>query len=234
MSARMVTHPCTAPDPSAAQVVRLPGVYRPQADTRLLCAALAGLDFRRESRVLDYCTGTGAVAVAAARRGAASVVAVDVSARATLSAWTNARLRRLPIEVRRGGIDVARRHGPYDVVLANPPYVPVDDAEPALRSPCWDGGPDGRKIVGPLCRQMRALLRPGGVALIVHSEVTDPDRTVSELCAQVLHAGRITRIRIPFGPVMRSRAAALVAHGLIDPGQDWEEVVVIRGDRPEA
>ncbi|GAA4488337.1 hypothetical protein GCM10023094_48030 [Rhodococcus olei] len=60
---------------------------------------------------------------------------------------------------------------------------------------------------------------------------TASDRTV---CDRGLHAGRITRIRIPLGLVMRSRAAALVAHGLIDPGQDPEEVVVIRGDRPEA
>ncbi|MFD4293278.1 methyltransferase [Rhodococcus sp. NPDC058532] len=218
--------------PGPDRIVRLPGVYRPQEDTHLLCAALASLTLPRGSRVLDYCTGSGAVAVAAARRGADRVVAVDVSVRAAVSAWTNARLRRLPIEVRRGGLDVARRCGPYDVVLANPPYVPVGAGDSARRSGCWDAGPDGRDVVGPLCREARALLRPGGVLLIVHSEVTDPERTLAELRANGVRAGRVRRALIPFGPVMRSRAAALTAHGLIAAGQAWEEVVVIRGDRP--
>nr|WP_093424350.1 50S ribosomal protein L11 methyltransferase [Saccharopolyspora flava] len=73
-------------------VLSSPGVYRPQGDTYLLEHVLkrsgvcAGLD------VLDVGTGTGALAMVAARCGARSVTAVDVSARAVLTAWVNARI----------------------------------------------------------------------------------------------------------------------------------------------
>ncbi|HVV25359.1 MAG TPA: hypothetical protein VHF06_38370, partial [Pseudonocardiaceae bacterium] len=39
---------------------RLPGVYRPQADTHLLASVVAGTVTRSTGRVLDICTGTGA------------------------------------------------------------------------------------------------------------------------------------------------------------------------------
>ncbi|EME22085.1 HemK2/MTQ2 family protein methyltransferase [Rhodococcus triatomae] len=213
-------------------LVRLPGVYRPQDDTWLLAEAVASAGVPSGARVLDFCTGTGAVAVAAAQCGAGEVTAVDLSARAVTSAWLNAHLHRLPIRVARGGLDVARRGGPYDVVLANPPYVPVAEQDGAAGSRAWDGGPTGRSVVGPLCRAMAELLRPGGFALLVHSEVTDPTRTVRQLREVGLKAATVARTRIPFGPVMRREAPNLAAQRLIEPGQSWEEVVVIRGDRP--
>ncbi|MFF0813629.1 HemK2/MTQ2 family protein methyltransferase [Rhodococcus sp. NPDC003318] len=215
------------------RIVRLPGVYRPQEDTHLLATALAGMSLGRRARVLDYCTGSGAVAVAAARCGAETVVAVDVSPRATVSAWLNAQLRRLPIRVRRGGLDVARRLGPYDVVLANPPYVPAAaDRPPTGTRQHWNGGPDGRAVIGALCVHARHLLRPGGSLLLVQSAVADPDRTVTELRRAGLRARVAARTTIPFGPVMRDQSGFLLSRGLIEPGQDREDVVVIRGDRP--
>ena len=49
-------------------VVRLPRVYRPQADTRLLATALADAVLPRGGRVLDLCTGSGTLAVTAPNR----------------------------------------------------------------------------------------------------------------------------------------------------------------------
>jgi release factor glutamine methyltransferase len=43
----------------------------------------------------------------------------------------------------------------------------------------------------------------------------------------------VQRRRVPFGPVMHGRSGFLEQHGLIEPGQRHEELVVIRGDRPE-
>ncbi|MFD1813628.1 HemK2/MTQ2 family protein methyltransferase [Rhodococcus gannanensis] len=207
-------------------------MYRPQADTWLLAEALATAGVPTGAKVLDFCTGSGAVAVAAAQCGASDVMAVDVSVRAAVSAWLNGQLRRLPIRVARGGLDVARRSGPYDVVVANPPYVPVAEPNSGAGSRAWDGGPTGRSVVDPLCEVMPELLRPGGFALIVHSEVTGLARTVDQLRQTGLKAATVARARIPFGPVMERESSNLRAQRLIEPGQSWEEVVVIRGDRP--
>ncbi|OLT21726.1 hypothetical protein BJF79_46660 [Actinomadura sp. CNU-125] len=58
-------------------LLRPPGVYRPQADTALLADVLRRAGVAAGARVLDVGTGTGAVAVAAARCGAREVVAVE-------------------------------------------------------------------------------------------------------------------------------------------------------------
>lgn len=212
---------------------RLPGVYRPQDDTWLLVAALTDSVLPPDADVLDFCTGSGAVAVAAAERGARRVVAVDVSRSALASVRLNAWTRRLPLVARRGVLAAARDHGPYDVVLANPPYVPAAGAG-GRASAHWDGGTDGRSVLGPLCRTMTALLRPGGFVLLVQSAVANPARTLAELRGQGLDAVVAARTYVPFGPVMRRQASFLTRRGLIDPGQRTEELVVIRGDRPSS
>ena len=49
----------------AVRVVRLPGVFLPRTDTRLLAGAMRRLPQVRGGTVLDVCTGSGVVAIAA-------------------------------------------------------------------------------------------------------------------------------------------------------------------------
>jgi release factor glutamine methyltransferase len=227
--------------PGAAALIprriwRLPGVYRPQDDTWLLASTLAEVGLPDGASVLDFCTGTGALAMAAARSGAAQVTAVDTSARAVATARANAWSRRLPIRTRRGGFPAALRTGPFDVVLANPPYVPCPprDARSSsgVHSDRWDAGHDGRAVLDPLCGRAPELLRHGGFLLLVQSSVAGTTKTLTQLREADLVASIAKRERIPFGPVMRSRAPYLVSHGLCPASQDWEDLVVIRADKP--
>ncbi|MEV6072322.1 methyltransferase [Nocardia sp. NPDC052001] len=140
-------------------MIRTPGAYRPQADTRLLTEAMSGAGIPSHSRVLDVCTGTGALAIAGARHRPASVTAVDISRRALAAARLNSRLRGLDIEFIHGDFRTALRGRRFDAVVANPPYVPCADGAPprgAARS--WDAGADGRTAVDSLCRLAPELL----------------------------------------------------------------------------
>ncbi|MEE1942081.1 HemK2/MTQ2 family protein methyltransferase [Streptomyces sp. TRM 70361] len=219
-------------------LLRPPGVYAPQDDTWLLRQALRDAALAPRARVLDLCTGTGVLAMSALRMGAAEAVALDASPRAVLAARCNARLHRLPLRVRRGdladAVTEAARGGRFDVVLANPPYVPSPDAEPPRRGPalCWDAGPDGRTVLDRLCGSAPELLVRGGALLLVHSELCGTETTLAMLRERGMKSSVVARAVIPFGPVLRGRAAWLEERGLIAPGQRTEELVVVRGDLP--
>jgi ribosomal protein L11 methyltransferase len=80
-------------------------------------AALQRLDLSGR-RVLDVGTGTGVLALAAARLGAGEVVAVDTDPVAVTTALGNADRNGLQLDVRPGSIEVAGAQ-PFDVVVAN-------------------------------------------------------------------------------------------------------------------
>jgi release factor glutamine methyltransferase len=216
-------------------LLRPPGVYRPQADTWLLAQALYDAAIPAGARVLDLCTGTGALAVAAARAGAGHVTAVDISRRAALTARFNTLIRGLPVRVERGNALTFPVGRQFDVVLANPPYVPCEQQEIARRgvSRAWDAACDGRAMLDPLCTSAPRALAPGGILLIVHSAVCGVETTLELLRQEGMKAAVVARRMEPFGPVMLQRIALLESRGLIEPGQRYEQLVVIRGDRPD-
>ncbi|MFF8414120.1 HemK2/MTQ2 family protein methyltransferase [Streptomyces omiyaensis] len=215
------------------RLVALPSVYRPQADTRLLAAALAREEVGCLTEVLEIGTGTGALALHAARRGAA-VTAVDVSWPAVAVARVNALLHRVPLRVLHGDFAARTEGRRFDLVVTNPPYVPAPGAGPPPRGAerAWDAGPDGRLVIDRVCAAAAGLLRPGGVLLMVHSGLCGARATVERLAGEGLSAGVTARAWVPWGPVLRSRRAWLERRGLAAPDEQREELVVVRARTP--
>ncbi|WP_405785849.1 HemK2/MTQ2 family protein methyltransferase [Streptomyces sp. NBC_01367] len=213
-------------------LIALPTVYRPQADTRLLAASLAREALGPGTDVLEIGTGTGALALHAAGRGA-RVTAVDVSAMAVATARMNAWLHRLPLRVLHGDFATRTEGQRFDLVVANPPYVPAPDTWLPSRGPerAWDAGPDGRTVIDRICAQLPSLLRPGGALLMVQSGLCGAEETLSLLARRGLIADIADRACVPWGPVLRSRRAWLEARGLAAEAEEQEEVVTIRAQR---
>lgn len=209
-----------------------PGVYEPQDDSWLLCETAAQAGVVRGARVLDMCTGSGAVAIAAASLGAREVVAFDISPLAVACARRNAAALGADVDVRLGSFADAAALDPFDVVLCNPPYVP-SEAVPVGEGPhrAWDGGHDGRMVLDPLCDSASDLLAPGGTLILVQSEYSDPGRTVAMLSNAGMTVSVAARRSISFGPVMTERSAWLQEVGLLDASRDIEDLVVVRADR---
>lgn len=221
-----------------ALVAASPGVYAPQNDSLLLIDAMTAHAMVEGRSVLDFCAGSGIAAIAAARLGAESVTAIDISRRAVRCTRRNARLVRVRVKACVGTQLDAYERGPYDVVVCNPPYVPAmpgqrDDAVPddAGPSSAWDAGSDGRLILDPLCDSAGELLADNGLLLIVQSEFADPDRSVWMLRHRGLNVDVVMTRRIPFGPVLTARARWMEHVGLIPLGRREEELVVIRAEK---
>lgn len=214
-------------------LLRPPGVYRAEGDTQLLIDVIRQGGFADGCHVLDVGTGSGALAVSAARAGATSVTAVDLSMRSVIATWLNSRLHGAPVSVHRGDLFAPVTGRRFGLVVANPPYVPAPAAAlPRHRKArCWDAGPDGRALLDRICAGVTDVLAPDGHVLIVHSSVCDTDMTVEGLQRAGLSPEVLARADLPFGPVMRSRAAFLASRGLIHPGQRFEELVVIGARR---
>jgi release factor glutamine methyltransferase len=200
------------------------------ADVLTAQAGLEGAD------VLELGTGSGAIAVAAARGGARRVTAVDVSRRALLCAWLNARLNGARVEARHGDLFAPVRERRFDYVVSNPPYLPSPDPRAGRRLPtrgaarAWEGGRDGRTILERICAQVGYHLRPGGTLLLMQSSVSGLTRTLDVLEAAGLRADVVARRRGPLGPLLSARAASLRARGLLGPANE-EELYVVRGQR---
>jgi release factor glutamine methyltransferase len=210
-------------------LLRPPGVYRAEGDTQLLIDVMYEGRFADGRHVLDIGTGSGALAVSAARAGAASVTAVDLSIRSVIATWLNSRLHAVPVSVHRGDLFTPVAGRRFGLIVANPPYVPAPTAAlPRHRKArCWDAGPDGRALLDRICAGVTDVLAPDGDVLIVHSSVCYTDRTVDALQLAGLTPEVLARAALPFGPVMNSRAALLESRGLIHPGQRFEELVVV-------
>lgn len=98
---------------------------------------------RRLRRVLDVGTGTGVLAIAAARAGARRVVGTDIDPVSIRIAAANARLNRARCRFRtaRGLNDaLVRREGPYDLVFANILARPLIDLAGDIASALDHGG----------------------------------------------------------------------------------------------
>lgn len=217
------------------RVVTLPGVFRPRPDSWLLARHLCALLWPGAS-VLDVCTGSGVIAVAAARAGAGAVTAVDVSRRAVLCARVNARLNGVRVRGLRGDLFAPVAGERFDAIASNPPYLPAADGAPPTRGPAraLDGGTDGRLLLDHVCARAAAHLKPGGFVLLVHSSVCGVAPTVDGLERTGLRADVLERRRGPLGPLLTARAPLLEARGLLAPDEREEDIVIVRGASPVA
>lgn len=214
-------------------ILTFPGVYVPRSDTALLASAIADeVALARGARWLDVCSGTGALALAAARLGVTDVTAVDVSRRAVANIRVNAALARLPVRALRGNLFEPVGGERFGVIVSNPPYVPAATNEPARGAArAWDAGPDGRAILDRICSGALELLEPGGTLLLVQSSLSDVDRTRRMLTRRGMPHAIVRRHRGPLGPIAAARRELLRERGLLGPG-DAEELVVLRAQAP--
>ncbi len=218
------------------RIMTFPGVFHPISDSWMLADVVCAQPATAGGSVLDLCTGSGVVAVAAARCGAREATAVDVSRRAVAAVGLNARLNGVRVRALRGDLFDPVGDQRFDAIVSNPPYVPAETDELPKRGleRAWDAGADGRVVLDQLIEEAPHHLRPGGFLLIVSSSILGTDRTLAAMRdAGLDDAECIARRRGPLGPLMRARVHMLEERGMLAPGQREEDVIIVRGRLPE-
>ncbi len=157
-----------------AEIVVLPGVFLPaEAENEVLPVMSAHRDWFRGKRVLEIGTGSGIIALYAARLGATRVVATDISETAVETARTNASALGFDsvVDVRlvppsdMSAYSVIADDERFDVVLSSPPYSL--DLDATRNTAVTDTGDLGFSIV----RELDRHLEPGGMALLFYNEL---------------------------------------------------------------
>jgi release factor glutamine methyltransferase len=194
-----------------------PGVFVPRPETELLVEwGLAWLRGRADAAapisndapisddvpiVVDLCAGSGAIALAVAtEHPGATVYAVERDPAALT--WLRRNASGHAVTVVEGDVTdpavLADLDGRVDLVLCNPPYVPlaalpdlpaeVVDHDPAV---AVFSGADGLDLIRPLIGRVAGLLRPGGAFGVEH------DDTHAEAVPTLLTVdGRFQRVRL--------------------------------------
>ncbi len=143
-----------------------PEVYNPSDDSYLL---LKVVDVSPDESLLEVGTGTGLVAVHAAKLGA-KVAAVDINPHAVDCARRNAAHNNVRIEIVHGDL-FDKILGSFDVIAFNPPYLPGATTSTTWIEKAWSGGEEGSEVAVRFLRDAWRHLNPGGRIYIILSSV---------------------------------------------------------------
>jgi release factor glutamine methyltransferase len=153
-----------------------PTVFHPRffVSSERFAAFIDGLDLTGK-RVIDVGTGTGILALAAARAGAENVVAADINPNAARNANDNALSNGLSDRVVGVCSNLLAALAPrplFDVILSSPPKHAGEPRDLTDRG--WHAGPAYRDVAD-LFDQARDRLKPGGKLYVMVSSDSDLD-----------------------------------------------------------
>lgn len=169
------------------------GVFIPRPETEILVeSVIREIKDLSAPKVLDLCSGSGAIALAIATEIPNSeVIAVELSETAfeylkqnvnsyqDLLSRVNSKIQIILGDVK----DVPLAKNYFDAIVANPPYIPErmvpKEPEVALHDPplALFSGSDGLELIRLISQRASELLKPGGYLAIEHAELQGDGQT---------------------------------------------------------
>jgi release factor glutamine methyltransferase len=145
-----------------------PAVLIPRCDTETVCSQ-ALLRMHGDERVLDLCTGSGALAIAIKKRMPyASITASDLSGDALSLARENAEQLSTVIEFLEGDLFAPLTGRIFEIIVCNPPYIPECSLGTLQEELKYEphmslfSGADGMDFYRRISREAADYLVPGG------------------------------------------------------------------------
>ena len=143
-------------------------VLIPRADTEILVEEVIEIIGKKELKVLDLCTGSGAIAVSLAKKiNDIEVTASDISLNALETAKKNALLNDVVVNFKYSDL-FENIEETFDIIVSNPPYIETEviktlnkdvQNEPLI---ALDGGKDGLDIYRRIINDAYKYLNENG------------------------------------------------------------------------
>lgn len=183
-------------------------VYEPAEDSFLLLDALEqdltnfvssrGIEKEDVILALEVGCGSGIISTAVAKSNILAgrlscVFATDVNPHACLLTQKTAKVNQInDHRVQTLLLDGAMSawkcfRQPFDLILCNPPYVPVlpgenvEDELSGVLEKSWSGGPDGNEFIIPFLSNIGRILSENGVLYLLLSSWNNPEMLVNDI-----------------------------------------------------
>ncbi len=149
-------------------------IPRPETEEMVMMAVASA---EEGNNILDLCTGSGAIAIAAykelEKRGiSCKMTAVDISEDALALAKENAEINEAEVLFIRSDL-FSRIRGRFDIIISNPPYIPTAEIETLQREVkeyeprlALDGGADGLDIYRRIAENASKYINRGGMLIM--------------------------------------------------------------------
>ena len=170
------------------------GVLIPRPETENLVSAVLEHIVTPDMRIADVCSGSGCIGITLALESGTAVDLYELSAEAIFISQKNAEvLSAETVTVYPRDILVQGLEGTYDIIVSNPPYIPLEDMDFLMpdvkdyepRMALTDEG-DGLRFYKRLCELASVHLKPGGVlaaevGINLHTPVAELFSTLGEV-----------------------------------------------------
>jgi len=154
-------------------VISTPKIYEPREDTFLI---LKEVKTYAQGRVLDMGTGSGILAIAAAKQ-ADFVIGADINKKALDYARKKAAgFQNIKFVYSDLFSYFKKNPDKFDLIIFNPPYLPEKKAEPRWLKQQISGGKKGYEILERFFSEASNYLTPDGKILVLFSTLTGADK----------------------------------------------------------
>ena len=148
-------------------------VLIPQPDTEILVQEVIYLakKFDRKPKIVDICTGSGAIAIAVAKNIEAEIVASDISEKGLQIAKRNALENEVNIKFLQSDM-FENIEEKFEIIVSNPPYIEsqvIDTLSKEVRNEpiiALDGGNDGLDFYRILAQNAKKYLSKNGILAV--------------------------------------------------------------------
>lgn len=149
-------------------------VLSPRQETEILVEKALQIIGSKNCKVLDLCTGSGAIAISVAKNSGANITASDISEKALEIAQKNAKDLQAKVKfVKSNLFNDLNKNVKFDIILSNPPYIrseEIEKLEPEVRDfdprKSLDGGKDGLTFYKKIAKESPQYLKKDGYLIL--------------------------------------------------------------------